>query len=367
MKMRMLKVDIIIVIPAYNPDGKMLELIRDLRADGFRKMIVVNDGSRPDEEIVFENAREEYDCDILTHAVHLGKGRAIKNAFNFILTHYPQCAGVITVDAMGQYSVEDVNRCAEEMNINPGELILGSRDFTSASLPKKSRRMNTFTSKAIQILCGIKVTDTTTGLRGLSKELVESFITVSGENFDYEMNCLLESKERDVKIHQFPIVVNYTQDNITSHFNPLVNSPKIYLVFLRYTITSIVAYVADLLLFALFTGAFHKHFPNNYIILGTVLARCVSATINFFLTKYAVFANEEMKTGVAMFRFYFLAAIQMFASAMGVTYLYRLLHVTAILLKVLVDMILFMLCFQIQREWVFHDRRGNAEETVPGK
>lgn len=356
--MHMLKVDIIIVIPVYNPEAKMIEQIKKLREDGFRKVVLVNDGSDASHDIWFETAQDDYDCDVLTHAVHLGKGRAIKTAFNFILTHYPQCTGVITIDAMGQYSVEDVDRCFEEMNINPGELILGCRDFRDEAIPKKTRVMNTISSKAIQIMCGIKVTDTTTGLRGLTKELVENFITVSGENFDYEMNELLESKERDIKIHEFPITVNYTEETITSHFNPLVNSPKIYLVFLRYTATSIIAYIVDLLLFSMFVGSFRQYFPHNYIIFSTVLARCVSATMNFFLTKSVVFANKGFTTNRALIRFYIIAAVQMMASALGVTYVYKVIPIAVTLVKVIIDMLLFMLCFQIQREWVFKDREA---------
>jgi len=359
MPAHILKADIMIVIPVYNPDTKMMDMIKALREDGFRKIVIVNDGSDASREIYFERAQDDYDCDVLTHAVHLGKGRSIKTAFNFILTHYPQCSGVITVDAMGQYSIRDIDRCSEEMSINPGELILGCRNFRDESIPRKSRVMNTISSKAIQIMCGIKVTDTTTGLRGLSKELVESFITVSGENFDYEMNQLLESKEKKVHIHEFPITVDYTEDNITSHFNPLVNSPKIYLVFLRYTATSIVAYIADLLLFTIFVGAFRNHAVHEYIMISTILARCVSATVNFFLTKSVVFAAHDINKKRAMMRFYFIAALQMMASAVGVTYVYKILPIAVTLVKVIIDALLFMLCFQIQREWVFKDKNAD--------
>ena len=72
----------IVVIPAYNPDEKLIKTIQEIKAFKITEIIVVNDGSTKKSEIIFEKIKNE--VTILTHTKNTGKGVAIKTALKYI-------------------------------------------------------------------------------------------------------------------------------------------------------------------------------------------------------------------------------------------------------------------------------------------
>ena len=75
---------------------------------------------------------------LLRHAVNLGKGAALKTAFNHVLCTYPELAGVVTADADGQHHPDDIERVAETLLARPDALVLGARTF-GEDVPLRSR------------------------------------------------------------------------------------------------------------------------------------------------------------------------------------------------------------------------------------
>ena len=130
------KEEIAVIIPAYNPDQKLLTLLKQLAEAGFQNIVIIDDGSREENRHIFTQAAEICDCRILKHHVNLGKGRALKDGFNHV-NELPHCAGAITLDADGQHSVEDAVKCAEETLNHPTALIMGCRNFlTKRAVPQ---------------------------------------------------------------------------------------------------------------------------------------------------------------------------------------------------------------------------------------
>ncbi|WP_010197370.1 glycosyltransferase [Bacillus sp. m3-13] len=43
-----------VLIPAYNPDEQLIKLIRDIVKEGFKQILVVNDGSKPECDSIFK-------------------------------------------------------------------------------------------------------------------------------------------------------------------------------------------------------------------------------------------------------------------------------------------------------------------------
>lgn len=100
-----------LVIPALNPPNVLGQYVADLSAEGFDKIILVDDGSREEYRDIFNELKERYNCDLLVHVVNMGKGRALKDALNYYLNTYSvDYKGVITADSDGQHLVKDVVR-----------------------------------------------------------------------------------------------------------------------------------------------------------------------------------------------------------------------------------------------------------------
>ena len=105
-----------IIIPAYEPDEKLIKLLSEINTAGFSPIIVVNDGS--DDDVyggIFKRAENDYGVIVLKHAVNMGKGRALKDAFNYCLVEYSDLVGVITADADGQHTTTDIGRVKAEL------------------------------------------------------------------------------------------------------------------------------------------------------------------------------------------------------------------------------------------------------------
>ncbi len=344
----------VILIPALNPDEKMCKLISDLKSAGFRNIVCIDDGSAPEYKHYFQEARDSYGCDLLTHIVNMGKGRAMKTGLNYICQHFPDAPGVITADSDGQHLIEDILKCACAMLESSDSLIFGCRDFKKGSVPFKSYYGNTLTRTVMKIFCGIQLSDTQTGLRAIPMALVPSFVTLKGERYEYELQQILFCKESNIPIREVPIRTVYIEENKGSHFNPFKDSIRIYAQFGKFFFASISSFLLDIILFSLFVKLFQgvPRTNSQYITWSTVCARILSAVWNFTINRRIVFHSKTPLAGSAG-RYTLLALCQMGLSALLVTLLHNLTGGNETLLKIPVDCLLFLLSFVIQREFVF--------------
>lgn len=344
--------EVAILIPAYEPDEKLLALLAGLAGAGLSPLVVVDDGSSPACAPIFAAAEGVAGCTVLRHAVNLGKGRALKTAFNHLLVAYPGCTGAVTADADGQHTVADISACASALREHPQSLILGCRDFGGDGIPPRSRFGNRLTCKVLSILCGIKVSDTQTGLRGIPQGYMKRLLATQGERYEFEMNMLIDTKEAQVPMVEVPIDTIYLEQNRSSHFNPLRDSMRIYKVFFKFILSSLSSFVVDILLFTILVWLLKPAFPGLYILLSTIGARLVSSACNFLINKAQVFAAQG-STLPTVAKYVFLAICQLLLSAGLVGLFYRLTFLSESILKVMVDTVLFLISFQIQRDWVF--------------
>ncbi|EOR26593.1 dolichyl-phosphate mannose synthase [Niallia nealsonii AAU1] len=80
--------NISVLIPAYNPDEKLMVLVKELIKEDFKHIVIINDGSKTESEPIFKTISSFQECKIINHAVNLGKGRALKTGFNYLLNRY---------------------------------------------------------------------------------------------------------------------------------------------------------------------------------------------------------------------------------------------------------------------------------------
>jgi len=305
---------------------------------------------------LYDTATSKYDCILLRNFVNVGKGRALKYAFNYCLVNYENLLGVVTADSDGQHSVEDIKKCINNLLEHPDSLILGCRNFEGEDIPSKSRFGNKLTQKICKLLCGINISDTQTGLRGIPKSFMAELLNVDGERFEFETRMLIESKKK-YEIKEVKIRTIYdSKENHKTHFDPILDSIRIYKIFgsmlIKFIFSSFSSCVVDLLLFHFFSKILHGKI-SIYIIVATIGARIISATYNFLLNHSFVFKSEENYQKSA-YKYALLACIQMMCSAVGVSIVCKLVSsIPEIIVKVFVDTILFLISYIVQREIVF--------------
>ena len=102
--------DIFIIVPTLNPNIELLDsFLKDLKKE-FKNILVYDDGCREEYKSYFKKLEKD-NIIVLHHYVNLGKGRAMKDAFNYILNEYPNIKGVVTADSDGQHGVKDIIKC----------------------------------------------------------------------------------------------------------------------------------------------------------------------------------------------------------------------------------------------------------------
>lgn len=346
---------IMVIVPSLNPDEKLLQVVEGMREAGFSHILLVDDGSLPENTQAFRYAEENLECTVLRHEKNFGKGKALKTAFSYVLMHCPDITGVITIDGDNQHKPKDALKMALELLSDPDAVMMGVRNFKQKQVPLQNRIGNTLTSMVFRVLCGIKLSDTQTGLRGISVKYLPEFIKLDGDRFEYETNMLLYMKSAGIPFKELSIETVYLEGNSTSHFNPLTDSAKIYKPILKFASGSIISALIDLGIFTFIVWLMQNVSLGKQIFVATLIARVVSSLFNYAFNRYAVFESREPKR-VTLLRYYMLCTVQMLLSYKGVELVLSVLLFSGIgktFVKLLIDSILFMLTFQIQREWVF--------------
>ncbi len=347
-----------VIIPSLNPDEKLMNTARGMIEKGFSDVILVDDGSDEAHRKEFEKIRTEYpdNITVLVHEVNKGKGRAMKTAFEYVLKQRPDSLGVVTVDGDGQHTPADAAKCIDAM-IEKKAFIIGCRDFSLPQVPLRSRLGNIITRNVFRYVCGIKISDTQTGLRAVPAQYLEYMTTVDGDRYEYETNQLLKIGSDRIPYAEIPIETVYIDDNQTSHFHPLRDSARIYGVIFKFAASSILSCIIDLVAFRVILAFIPLVLAEaTRGTIAGVAARIISAACNFVINKKAVFGHSGDAAKSAV-RYAILAVCQLGASV-GLVALFTILFGVEsdwlkTLLKAVVDTCLFFISFKIQRNWVF--------------
>lgn len=359
-RMNEIERNVTVIIPSLNPDEKLLRVVCGLEALGFDDIIIVNDGSAPEYLKNFPSEEEHRSCTLLTHPTNRGKGAALRTAFEYFLKNRQGKLGAVSVDGDDQHRPADVLKCCEKM-AQTGSLVLGVRDFSLPQVPRRSRLGNRITSFVFKIGCGLRISDTQTGLRAFPTEYIPDMLEISGDRYEYETNMLLSLGDYSIPMSEVTIETVYIEDNRASHFRPVRDSMRIYSLILKFVASSAVCAVFEEIVFYIFMKLFADFFGTAAVTIGTFSARLLSSILNFNINRARVFGKSSESTGRVLAKYYTLAVILVTISSLSVTGITRLFGIDmpslTTLIKVAVDIILFVCSFRFQREWVFSKKK----------
>ena len=188
----------IAVIPAYEPDEKLCELVKEASESNF-EIIIVDDGSGEKYKHIFQQSGKY--AKVISYEQNHGKGYAMKKALEAISLMEPDMDFTIVVmDCDGQHRVKDALKLCEIAENNIHTLVLGSRRQSYDS-PLRSRFGNACTRNVYRVVTGQKVYDTQTGLRAFHANLL---VIMSDGSFeiinegDVDAQTLLDNGARQV-------------------------------------------------------------------------------------------------------------------------------------------------------------------------
>ena len=334
-----------VVVPAYQPDARLVGLVDDLHEalPGCR-VLVVDDGSGPDYVAVFAQARAQ-GAVVVTHQVNSGKGQALRTGLARAATTWPG-ADVVCADADGQHTPSDIASVARRVHAT-GRMTLGVREFTG-SVPLRSRLGNDVTALLFRGATGWRLRDTQTGLRGYPVGGYDWMLEVAGSRYEYELSALLRARELGLEVEEVGIATVYEPGNTSSHFRPLRDSARIYAPLLRFTGASLASFAID------WIGVMVLHLLTGDLLVSAVGARLVSGTANFFMNR-RVFRAAPGTVGRTAVRYAALAVVLLAASYAALRVLTGI-GVPLGAAKIIGDGALYVAGYLVQRRVVFRER-----------
>ena len=408
-------------MPAYEPDRKMLGIISELGKSGF-DVVVVDDGSGVGYSQLFEEAaerlpgREGRGVTLLIHEKNRGKGAALRTGMDFInnfmvIKGEEQQNVIVTVDADGQHLVKDVARTATAAASTPGTLVLGSRSIgcgTAASevpesstsaqykVPMRSAFGNTVTRQVFQAVSGVGISDTQTGLRAFTADLIPDLLASRGDRYEYELNVLLDFADAGIPIREIPIETVYLDGNRSSHFNTIRDSYRIYKEIgahmmqsksqgmiqgdtqggsqgktqgkihgktgiagqaAKFSLSSFVSFLVDYALYSLLL------LVGAELIFANIGARVISSTVNFAINRKIVFKSSNSLASSAI-RYFALAIIILTGNTIVLNTLVGSLGINRMVAKVMTEIIFFIISWTVQKYVIFYSgTEDNSRET----
>ncbi len=342
-----------VLIPAYNPDEKLLALLPKLK-ERFSRIVLVDDGSVKGREI-FPQA-EKYVEKILVHERNRGKGAALKTGFAYL----GDSTDVITADSDGQHTPEDIAKVAEGLRSHRDGLVLGVRSF-SGKVPLRSRFGNWWTRWFFFLMTGLMIRDTQTGLRGIPAALLPRVAAIPGDRYEYEMAMLADAKNHPSRPLQIPIETVYIDSNATSHFNPLLDTIRIYRSLFQFCISSVLSFLIDNGIFAAVMWALAaKDTPRrDDVLIALVAARFVSSHFNYFYNRFVVFRRERVAPHRRHRSYYGYIALVLavgaasYALTEGCAALLDVRGVAVTVVKIAADIALFVASYLVQKKLIF--------------
>jgi putative flippase GtrA len=265
-----------------------------------------------------------------------------------ILVNYRGFSGVVTVDADGQHLPKDVRAVASSLLENPESLVLGARKFHS-EVPLRSQFGNILTRNIFHFLMGKKLQDTQTGLRGIPMAFLIDCLRIKSYRYEFELDMLVQAASRKMQILEVPIETIYIDSNSSSHFNPLLDSFRIYFIFARFLFVSLFTFFVD---FVSFTICYST---TKNLLLSVTAGRVVALGVSMVGAKLFVFKSKEDLYSIAP------KFISLWLALFGIAYvligwLVNTLHFNVYLSRILVDSSLFLGNFLIQRDVIFSEK-----------
>ena len=193
--------------------------------------------------------------------------------------------------------------------------------------------------------------------------------------FEYEMNMLIQCSAHKIPMRAITIETIYHEENKGTHFHPIRDSWRIYKLllgsFFRYSAASVISFLVDyavlsLLMFWVFSGseyAFTHILGIRFsfrALVATPIARLFSAPLNFLLNRKYVFRDGQGQGAVG--RYIILAVCALAATTVVFAFLDQYVSTAFlhILLKIVIDVAMYVINYRIQKAWVFPQRRTDA-------
>lgn len=198
-----------IIIPAYNEETKIPEIIKSVQLY-FSHIFIVDDGST---DRTFDAAKST-GAEVIRHPINLGQGAALQTGLTKALEN-PELNYFLTFDADGQHSIESALEMMHLSKKSDVDLVMGSRFLqdTHSGMPQKKKFILKLAVLYTRFDTGLRVTDTHNGLRVMNRKFAES-LSIRKNGMAHASEILTHAKQTGATWLESPAHIYYTEYSI---------------------------------------------------------------------------------------------------------------------------------------------------------
>ncbi len=192
---------VLVIVPAYNEQGNILNTLADIREHApYVDYVVINDCSTDDTRTILT----QNGANVVNLPVNLGIGGGVQTGYCYALENGYDIA--IQFDGDGQHMAAYLQDLIAPIENGEADVTIGSRfikkeGFQSSAL----RRFGiNFLSGLIKTLSGVKVHDVTSGMRAVNKEIIAYFAQHYAQDYP-EPEAILAAGLEGARVKEIPV------------------------------------------------------------------------------------------------------------------------------------------------------------------
>lgn len=202
----------LVIIPAYNESASIEKTVREIqnKAKEF-DYVIINDCSKDNTKQICE----ENGFNFIDLPINLGIGGAVQTGYRYAYRKGYDMA--VQVDGDGQHNPEFLEKMADYMTETGADMVIGSRFIEKQGFQSSGTRrigIKYFTI-LIKILTGKTITDPTSGLRLVNRDVIKMFA------YDYPKDypepestvAVLRCKK---KVEEIPVIMRERNGGVSS-------------------------------------------------------------------------------------------------------------------------------------------------------
>lgn len=223
--------DIYIIVPSYNEEETLEEVVTGLVSRGF-KVLIIDDGSKDNTPKIARKLVKKFKPMVYhyRHLINVGLGGAIRTGIQAALSKDADI--MITFDADGQHNPDDLYNMYPPIQDGEADVVIGARDFED--MPAGRRFGNTVMNYITYVFQGSMVKDSQSGLRAFSNKAAKK-LNLKSPQYGVSSEIIGEIKRKHLRLKEVPMTTIYDQRTIEKGTNTLVGI-KIVLEFLNETL-----------------------------------------------------------------------------------------------------------------------------------
>ncbi|MCI6122541.1 MAG: glycosyltransferase family 2 protein [Lachnospiraceae bacterium] len=202
----------LIIIPAYNESENIEKTVTAIKknAPDF-DYVIINDCSTDQTRKICE--RNHYN--IINLPINLGIGGAVQTGYRYGYEEGYDVA--VQVDGDGQHDPQFLNTMVEYLNENNLDMVIGSRFINKEGFQSSGTRrigIKYFTI-LIRVLTGTKITDPTSGLRMVNREIMKIFAYDYPKDYP-EPESVVSILRKEKKVKELPVIMKAREGGVSS-------------------------------------------------------------------------------------------------------------------------------------------------------